>query len=265
MWLFSLLWLEIVYRPIFNVLIVFLSLFSGNLWWAIVALTLLVRWLLYKTSAAGAMMQSQMGDLQPKMQKLQEKYPDDPKKLQEEMMKLLKTHGAGPLKWCLGMLLQLPIFLGLFWVIKDFADDKIPDYVYSFFHSFGSHYTSLSTINTHFFGIDLLAPNSVFLTILAAILIFLQTKLTTLAKPLTPSIPWANAPDMSKMMGFMNIFLVFMMGSFVYSTQAGVGLYIVITTLFSVVQYVYQYRALLGAKWRLLWKKKGSPEIVSHR
>jgi len=87
------------------------------------------------------------------------------------------------------MLLQLPIFLGLFWVIKDFADDKIPDYVYSFFHSFGSHYTSLSTINTHFFGIDLLAPNSVFLTILAAILIFLQTKLTTLAKPLTPSIP----------------------------------------------------------------------------
>jgi len=44
------------------------------------------------------MMQSQMGDLQPKMQKLQEKYPDDPKKLQEEMMKLLKTHGAGPLK-----------------------------------------------------------------------------------------------------------------------------------------------------------------------
>jgi len=70
---------------------------------------------------------------------------------------------------------------------------------------------------------------------------------------------------MSKMMGFMNIFLVFMMGSFVYSTQAGVGLYIVITTLFSVLQYAYQYRVLLRAKWQLLWKKKGSPEIVEHR
>jgi YidC/Oxa1 family membrane protein insertase len=89
-----LLWIEIVYRPIFNVLIVFLDLFNGSFGWAIIALTLLVRGLLYKNSAAGNAMQSQMGDMQPKMQALQEKHKDDPAKLQAEMMKLMKSQGA---------------------------------------------------------------------------------------------------------------------------------------------------------------------------
>jgi membrane protein insertase Oxa1/YidC/SpoIIIJ len=52
-------------------------------------------------------------------------------------------------------------------------------------------------------------------------------------KPMTtPSIPGANVPDMSKMMGFMNYFLVFMIASFVYSVAAGIGLYIITSTLF---------------------------------
>jgi membrane protein insertase Oxa1/YidC/SpoIIIJ len=47
----------------------------------------------------------------------------------------------------------------------------------------------------------------------------------------------------------MNIFMVFMIGSFVYTMQTGVGLYIVTTTIFSVAQYARQYRALLKAKF----------------
>lgn len=83
---------------------------------------------------------------------------------------------------------------------------------------------------------DLLGSHNVILTILAAGFTYLQTKLTTIAKPATPNVPGQNTPDMGKMMGFMNIFLVFMIGSFVYSMQTGVGLYIVTTTIFSVVQ-----------------------------
>jgi membrane protein insertase Oxa1/YidC/SpoIIIJ len=56
---------------------------------------------------------------------------------------------------------------------------------------------------------------------------------------------------MGKMMWFMNIFLVVMIGSFVYTMNAAVGLYIVTTTIFSVVQYGYQYRALLKAEWKI--------------
>jgi len=83
---------------------------------------------------------------------------------------------------------------------------------------------------------DLLATKNIVLTIVAGVFTFLQTKLTTIAKPETPAVPGQKVPDMGKMMGFMNYFLVFMIGSFVYSMQAGVGLYIVTTTIFSVVQ-----------------------------
>ena len=210
-------------------------------------------------------MQSQMGDMQPKMQHIQEKYKDDPKKMQEEMMKLLKQQWAGPLKWCIGLLLQLPVFLWLFWVIRDYAQNDIPDYIYSFFYSFGQHYTSLETLNTHFLGLDLLTSGSIVLTILAWVFIFFQTKLTMMVKPATtPAVGGTNMPDMGKMMKFMNIFLVFMMWSFVYNVESGVGLYIVVTTIFSVLQYSRQYRSLLHAKvsW-FLARKSGKPEIIS--
>ena len=62
----------------------------------------------------------------------------------------------------------------------------------------------------------------------------------------------------------MNRFLVIMIGSFVYTMNAAVGLYITTTTLFSVVQYGYQYRALLKAEW-ILWIGKGKKGIVINK
>jgi membrane protein insertase Oxa1/YidC/SpoIIIJ len=59
----------------------------------------------------------------------------------------------------------------------------------------------------------------------------------------------------------MNIFMVFMIGSFVYGTQAAIGLYIATTSIFSVVQYAIQYRALLKVKW-MEWRSKGQNIIV---
>ena len=59
----------------------------------------------------------------------------------------------------------------------------------------------------------------------------------------------------------MNVFMVFMIGSVVYSMQSGIGLYIVTTTLFSVVQYTIQYKALLKAKFKE-WRNKGQNVVI---
>ena len=56
-------------------------------------------------------MQKGMGNLQPKLQEIQEKYKDDPKKLSAETMKVFKKDGKGPLKGCLQMLIQIPVFI----------------------------------------------------------------------------------------------------------------------------------------------------------
>lgn len=259
---------EILYRPIFNILVIFLGIFGGNLGIAIVLLTVLVRSLMIKTTLAGNDMQKGMGALQPKLTEIQEKYKDDPKKLSAETMKLFKTDGKGAFKWCLMMIIQIPVFIWLYYVIRHMAAATVPpERLYSFFHSFGAKFIesdALKTgvINTHFLGMDLLGTKNIALTIIAAVFTFLQTKLTTIAKPATPNVPGQKTPDMGKMMWFMNIFLVFMIASFVYSMKTGVGLYIVTTTIFSVVQMGRQYRALLKAEW-LARRSKGKGVVIN--
>lgn len=246
---------EILYRPIFNLLVVFLAIFGSNLGIAVILLTITIRLLTIKQFSASNDMQKGMGALQPKLTEIQEKYKDDPKKMSAETMKVFKTDGKSTFKGCLMMIIQIPVFIGLYYVIRHMAAATIPEgWLYSFFSGFGVKYIAsdaLTTgvINTHFLGMDLLATKNIALTIIAAVFTYLQTKLTTLAKPATPTVPGQKVPDMGKMMGFMNIFLVFMIGSFVWSMQTGVGLYIVTTTIFSVAQYGRQYRALLKVKW----------------
>lgn len=259
--IFSLLFTEILYRPIFNLMVVFLAIFWWNLWIAIILLTVITRLAMIKQTSIGNDMQKGMGDLQPKLQEIQEKYKDDPKQLSAETMKVFKTHGKWPLKGCLMMLIQIPVFIWLFTVIRKISNNQIPaEWLYSFM-PFGAKYLDPANINHMFLGIDLLATKNIVLTVVAAVFTFLQMKLTTIAKPMTPTIPGANTPDMWKMMWFMNIFMVFMIGSFVYGTQAWVGLYIATTSIFSVAQYSIQYRALLKVKF-LEWKNKGQNMIV---
>ncbi|NOZ43880.1 MAG: YidC/Oxa1 family membrane protein insertase [bacterium] len=129
------------------------------------------------------------------------------------------------------MLIQIPVFIGLYYVIRHFAMGEVrPDNLYSFFYSFGQKYLSLDNVNVHFLGMDLLKGGKDFATmqnqnfylaIFAAVFTYLQMKLTSIAKPAqTPTVPGAKVPDMSKMMGFMGVFMAFIMGSFVFSMQA---------------------------------------------
>lgn len=201
-----------------------------------------------------------MSNIQPKMQEIQEKYKDDPKKLSEETMKLLKKEGAGPLKWCLSMLIQMPVFIGLYFVIRKFAVGEIPnEWLYSFFFNFWNQYLDPQNVNSVFLGIDLFEKNSLILTIVVAGLNFIQFWLTSITQKTNnkpAQMPWGAAmPDMSKMMVPMNIMMTVMMASIVWSFQSGIGLYLATTSLFSVIQYAIQYRVLLKAKWNMIFHK----------
>lgn len=265
--MFSLLRNELLLRPVYNVLLILLEFLQGNLGRSIIVLTAIVRLALSKSTAAWSAMQSQMGSMQPKMQEIQEKYKDDPEKLSKEMMALLKKDGVWPLKWCLGMLLQMPVFLWLYAVVSNIANPinmqwwmKFPvsmiDMVYSFLYPFVNGMIDIANLNTRFFGIDILSKNHIGLTIAAALLMRVNMKIMTWTKPATPTVPWANMPDMSKMMWFMNIFLVVMIASFVYSVAAGIWLYIITSTLFGVAQLYYQNRVLINAKIQTLFTNK---------
>lgn len=173
---------ELIYRPIFNILVMLLALFGGHLGRAIVVLTLLIRALLWKVSSNQTQMQKGMGNMQEKLKEVQEKYADDPQRLSQETMKVMKSDGLGPLKGCMGILVQIPVFFGLLYVIRAFAGADVldPADIYSFVAPFASQYLSTDAINHWFFGIDLLTGQNWGLTIVGAILIYVQSKLIAL-------------------------------------------------------------------------------------
>ena len=102
--------------PLF-LLLDFLYSLVGNWGLAIILLTFVVKAVLYPLSAAGYKSMANMRRVAPAMKKLQERYANDREKLSREMMALYKKEGANPLGGCLPMLLPMPIFIALYWVL----------------------------------------------------------------------------------------------------------------------------------------------------
>jgi YidC/Oxa1 family membrane protein insertase len=94
----------------------------GAPWWlSIVILTVIVRTLLFPLTVRQVKSMRAMQDLKPEMDKIRAKYKDNKQKQQEEIMKLYQESGVNPFGSCLPLLIQLPIFITMFYVIKDFG------------------------------------------------------------------------------------------------------------------------------------------------
>ena len=90
---------------------------TGNWGWSIVLLTLLVRLVFYKLSVISYRSMGKMRLLQPKIQQLKERYADDKPKFSQEIMALYRKEKVNPLSGCLPILIQIPVFIGLYWVL----------------------------------------------------------------------------------------------------------------------------------------------------
>lgn len=100
----------------------------GMPWWlSIVVLTVIVRSLLVPLTIKQVKNMRAMQELRPEMDKIRKKYKDDRQKQQEELMKLYRERQFNPLGGCFPLLLQMPIFLGMFYVIRSFGDEH-PDF-----------------------------------------------------------------------------------------------------------------------------------------
>src|SRR3989338_715252 len=85
---------------------------------AVIWLTVAVNLALYPLTLSSIQQMSAMQRVQPRMQELQKKHKDDPKKQQQEMMDLYKSEGVNPLGGCLPVLLKIPFFLALFFALQ---------------------------------------------------------------------------------------------------------------------------------------------------
>ncbi|MDR0440885.1 MAG: membrane protein insertase YidC, partial [Candidatus Accumulibacter sp.] len=109
-------WLTIVAAPIFWLLEVINSVI-GNWGWSIVVLTILIKALFFPLSAASYKSMARMRTLAPRLQALKERCGDDRQKLNAEMMNLYRTEKINPLGGCLPILIQIPVFIALYWAL----------------------------------------------------------------------------------------------------------------------------------------------------
>lgn len=111
-------WLTVLAQPLYWVL-AHIEHVTGNWGWAIILLTVLIKLIFYPLSAASFRSMARMRKLQPRMAALKERHSGDRGALQQAMMELYKVEKLNPLGGCLPMVVQIPVFIALYWVLLE--------------------------------------------------------------------------------------------------------------------------------------------------
>ena len=226
----------ILYEPLFNALVVLYEYIPGkDFGIAVIVLTLIIRFLLYPLMMKSIKSQKVMAELQPKLKEIQDKYKDDKEKQTREMMELYKREKFNPFGGCLPLLVQLPILIALYRVFWKGLADGAMVHLYSFIPNPG-------VIDPMFLGIINLSQPNWILAIIAGVAQFFQTKTMS---PQTPNNKNSQGQFANMMQKQMLYFFPLLTTIILLRMPAAIGLYWIVTALFSVWQQ------------RLVFKKKG--------
>jgi YidC/Oxa1 family membrane protein insertase len=207
-------WATIIAKPIFWAMDQ-IHHYLGNWGWTIIAFTILIKLLFFPLSAAGYRSMAKMKTVTPKMQAIRERYKNDPQKMNQATMELYKAEKINPLGGCLPILVQMPVFLALYWVLQASVEMRGAPWV-GWIH-------------------DLTAPDPFFiLPILYAISMFFTQKMN----------PAPADPVQAKMMLFMPLAFSVMFFFF----PSGLVLYWVVNNLISMAQQYVITKKMMPAK-----------------
>jgi YidC/Oxa1 family membrane protein insertase len=121
-------YLTILSVPLFKVM-EWIHKLTNNWGWSIVFLTVLIKLVFFRLSAASYRSMAAMRKLTPKLSQLKERYGDDKQKFNQEMMKLYRTEKINPLGGCLPILVQMPVFLAFYWVLVESIELRQADFI----------------------------------------------------------------------------------------------------------------------------------------
>jgi YidC/Oxa1 family membrane protein insertase len=237
--------------PMTNVLIALARIFGGNYGVAIIVFTLVMRFVTWPLTASQYRASRAMQTIQPQLQELQKKYKGkDPKKLQAETMALYRDAGVNPLGCLLPMLVQMPIWIALYQVIRLSLGDAPESVVTLSQNLYPIPFVHTAVpLNNHMLIWNLGQSDSTYiLPFLVAATMYVQQKLITptpAAGTLTPQ--QQQQQQTTQMMTWM---MPLMFGFWSLSVPAGLALYWFISNLSGIVlQYFYMGRKI---DWRSL-------------
>lgn len=215
-----------------------------SLGWAIIGMTLIVRLILFMPNQKAMRSQRKLQKLQPEIEALKKKHGTNQQMLAMETMALYKKRKINPMSSCLPILLQMPILIGIYFVVQGGVAEHLSYLLYAF-----QSEANLGAINPHFFGLNLEVPNIWVLPFLVGAAQYFAVKLSMAAssktkkdeKP-TKKKPQkqSQGPDMAEQMQQMQKVMLYalplMIGIFTATFPAGVGIYWLTSTLFGIGQ-----------------------------
>ena len=176
---------------------------TGNWGWAIILVTVAIKLVFFPLSAASYKSMAKMRVLGPRLQRMKELYGNDKAKMQQEMMNLYRTEKINPLGGCLPILVQIPVFIALYWVLLGTVEMRGAPWL--------DWITDLSKMDPYYV-----------LPIIMGVTMFVQTKLN----------PTPPDPIQAKIMLWMPIIFSVMFFFF----PAGLVLYWVVNNILSIAQ-----------------------------
>ncbi|WP_186109339.1 membrane protein insertase YidC [Burkholderia gladioli] len=203
-------WVTIIAKPLFW-LLQKIHGYVGNWGWSIVLLTLLIKAVFFPLSAASYKSMARMKEITPRMQALRERFKSDPQKMNAALMELYKTEKVNPFGGCLPVVIQIPVFISLYWVLLASVEMRGAPWIL-WIHDLSQR--------DPFFILPVLMAGSM----------FLQTRLN----------PTPPDPVQAKMMMFMPIAFSVMFFFF----PAGLVLYYVVNNVLSIAQQYYITRTI---------------------
>lgn len=225
----------ILYQPIFNLFVGLYGLIP-DVGVAILLLTILIKAVLYPLTASSIKAQKSLMELQPKMEELKKKHKDNQQLLAQETMKLYKENKVNPFGSCLPILIQLPVFLALYWVLQAGLTKDSFDLLYSFVPNPGH-------INTVSFGIIDLKSRSIVLAVLAGLAQFVQTKMMTRKRPPKAAGEGGKDENMMTMMNKQMLYFMPFMTVFIgIQLPGGLSWYWFLSTVFTALQQLILFR-----------------------
>lgn len=232
--------IETLYKPLYNALVALIDVLpNADIGFAVIILTLIVKFILFPLSKKAIKTQLVLKEIEQPLKDLREKYKDNPQELAQKTLQMYRDNNLNPFAGILLILIQLPVIIALYFVFAQAGLPVInPDLLYSFV-------PFPETIQTTFLGfIDLVSNKSLVVAGLVFITQFVQIRFS-----LPPQTDMSSggefAQEFMKGLHFqMKYILPIITAAVSYSLISVVGLYWIVSNIFTTLQEIYFRRTI---------------------
>lgn len=227
-------------QPLLNLLVWLHNIIPGNdFGWSIIALTIIIRIILWPLNSKSIKSQKALQEIQPKVDELKAKYKNNKEEMGKAMMALYREQKVSPFSSCLPLLIQFPFLIAIFQILRDGIKNGALEKLYPFV-------AAPTEVSATFLGIFSLSAPSIPLAVLAGAVQFVQTRMLTHKRQ--PKLPGAQDEGITSMMNKQMLYFMPILTVIIGATlPGGLALYWLFNTLLTLAQQVILFRSKADA------------------